>query len=72
MATKSLEDRLIDRMHELEESYRNTLEARARNRRSLRDLLLDGMLSDEQALAVEEIYPERAARGSRSESPEAA
>jgi hypothetical protein len=62
---KSLEERLIDRMYELEETYRVTLEQRATNRRSLRDLLTQGMLSEEQAIAVEEHYPERAPRGSR-------
>lgn len=66
MANKSLEDRLIDRMYELEETYRSVLEQRTINRRSLRDLLIQGLLSDEQATAVEETYPERAPRGSRS------
>lgn len=69
MAGKSLEERLIDRMHELEEQYRETLDSRAKNRRSLRDLLSEGMLSNEHAAQVEEIYPERAPRGSNAEAP---
>lgn len=67
MAAKQLEDRLIDRMHELEEQYREVLEARARNRSNLRNLMLDGMLTEEQSATVEEIYPTRAARGSSGE-----
>lgn len=67
MAAKQLEDRLIDRMHELEEQYREVLEARARNRSNLRNLMLDGMLTEEQSATVEEIYPTRAARGSGGE-----
>ena len=64
MATKTLEDRLIDRMYELEEQYRDILDARAANRRSLRDLVSQGMLSNEQVTAINEIYKERAPRGS--------
>lgn len=67
---KGLDERLIDRMFELEEQYRNILEARTRNRNSLRDLANDGMLSAEQAAAVRETYRERAPRGSNGPAAE--
>jgi hypothetical protein len=64
MANATLEVRLLDRMVVLENEYRELLEARAANRRTLRDLVADNMLTDEQAMAVLEIYPERASRTS--------
>lgn len=70
MATSKvpLEDRLIERMYELEDSYRSILEARAKNRMSLRNLLDEDMLTTEQGNAVLSIYPERKSRGSEDES----
>ena len=71
MANKTLEERLIDKAYELQEQYQGLLEIRQANRNSLRDLTKQGMLSSEQVTEVNEIYPERAARGS-SNTPETA
>lgn len=67
MAGKSLDERLIERMLQLEENYRDVLEARAKNRASLRNLLDEGMLTPDQETAVLEVYPPRAARGTLGE-----
>lgn len=69
MAT-SLQQELIDRGHALREEYAELLEVRAANRRTLRDLLAQGLLTESQAVAVEELYPERAPRGSRAAESE--
>lgn len=63
MAAKASEagiiDLLIDKMHELDESYNNTLKERAANRRSLRDLMDQSFLSSDQEAMVLEKYPYR-------------
>jgi hypothetical protein len=56
---KGLTDILIDKAHELEEQYREILEKRAANRRSLRDLDAQELLTAEQSALVEELYPQR-------------
>lgn len=62
-AAKSLEERLLDKMYELDEQYRTILETRASNRTVLRDLVKQGVLTPDQNDAINEMYPERAARG---------
>lgn len=67
MATKALQDVLIDKMYELQEQYDGVLATREKNRRTLRDLAEQGVLSDEQTAQVYEVYPERAARKTLAE-----
>jgi hypothetical protein len=62
MAAKTLQDELIDTMYELQETYESLLETRAANRRSLRDLMSQGKMSEDQTDAILEVYPERATR----------
>jgi hypothetical protein len=61
--SKTLEEKLFDKMYELDEQYRAVLDTRASNRTVLRDLVKQGVLTAEQDAAVNEMYPERAARG---------
>ena len=62
MANATLQQQMIDKGHELQEQKRQLLDQIAANRRSLRDLAVQGMLSEEEFLAVEEMYPERSAK----------
>lgn len=66
----SLETRLIDMMYELEEEYRGLLERRQANRRSLNDLIAQDLLDTDKVAAIREVYPERAARGSKQNEGE--
>lgn len=68
MANQTLESKLIERMYELESTYRELLETRQANRRSLNDLIAQDLLDADTVAAVREIYPERAPRGSSTES----
>jgi len=56
---KGMAEILIDKGHELQETYDGLLQQRAANRRSLKDLDVQGLLTDEEAQAVEELYPQR-------------
>lgn len=62
MAPATLQQQLIDRGHEIGEEISGLTEQRAANRRSLRDLATQGLLSEEEFAAVEEIYPTREAK----------
>lgn len=70
MASKDRVSTIFDKAYELQEQYTNVLEARAANRRSLRDLATQDLLSEEEVAAVEELYPRRAS--SDTETVEAA
>lgn len=67
MANKDLAAQLIDKMFEYQETYEEVLSKREVNRRSLRDLMAQDLLTDEQAGQVLEVYPERAPRKSPEE-----
>jgi len=58
----TLQSQLIDKAHEITEGISQLTEQRAANRRSLRDLATQGMLSEEEYATVEEIYPTREAK----------
>lgn len=62
MAQPTMTQVLIDKGHELQEEYAAILSQRAANRRSLKDLDLQGLLSEEEAVAMEELYPPRERR----------
>jgi len=64
---KSLQDVLIDKMYETQEQYEAILEVRAENRSTLNSLIKQGILSEEQAEQVREVYPERNPRKSPEE-----
>jgi hypothetical protein len=55
----TLQQQLIDRGHALQEEAAALTEQKAANRRSLRDLATQGLLSEDEAIAVEELYPSR-------------
>lgn len=59
MANKSMVEILLDKGHELQEGYAAFLEQKNANRRSLRDLATQGLLTDEQILELDELYPPR-------------
>ena len=72
MANKDMAALLIDKMFELQEQYEAVLSVREKNRRTLRDLADQGLLSPEQADQVYEVYPERAPRKTLAERAEEA
>lgn len=68
MAQKSFAEQRLDRMYEMDETYRNTLAARATNRDLLRGLIAEGdVFTTEQVAAIKEVYPDRAARATDDE-----
>lgn len=64
---KTLQDQLLDKATELQETYKDLLEERDANRKVLRDLVRQGLLSEDQQDMVDEIYPERAPRKSKDD-----
>lgn len=62
MAT-SLAKALFDKGHQLQEEYSTILTQRAANRRSLRDLEEQGMLSEEESDLLFELYPPKKKKG---------
>lgn len=50
---------LLDKGHELQEEYEKIVAARAANRRTLRDLDVQGLLSADEADESLELYPPR-------------
>lgn len=67
MANKDMASLLIDKMYELQETYESVLSVREKNRRTLRDLADQNLLTEEQVAAITEVYPERAARKTLAE-----
>jgi hypothetical protein len=55
----TLQEQLIDRGHAIGEEIKALTDQRAANRRSLRDLAVQGLLDEEQTELVEELYPTR-------------
>lgn len=56
--TKTLQEQMIDRGHELREEKAALLAQIAANRRSLRDLGVQGLLTEDELVLVNEMYPE--------------
>jgi hypothetical protein len=56
---KTLQEQLIDRGHAIGEEIKVLTDQRAANRRSLRDLGVQGLLTEEELLLVDEMYPVR-------------
>jgi hypothetical protein len=71
MANPTLQSQLIDKAHEIQENIAALTEQRAANRRSLRDLATQGMLSEDEYAAVEEVYPVREAKSDEERLAEA-
>ena len=71
MANPTLQGQLIDKAHEIQENISLLTEQRAANRRSLRDLATQGMLSKDEYAAVEELYPTREAKSDEERLAEA-
>ena len=71
MANPTLQGQLIDKAHEIQENISLLTEQRAANRRSLRDLATQGMLSEDEYAAVEELYPTREAKSDEERLAEA-
>lgn len=59
MAQPTMTQVLIDKGHELQEEYDGILQMRAANRRSLKDLAVQGLLNEEELATVDELYPPR-------------
>lgn len=59
MAQPTMTQVLIDKGHEMQEEYENLLRKRAANRRSLKDLAEQELLSEDELAIVDELYPPR-------------
>lgn len=61
-AAKTMGEILLNKGHELQEEHKALLAKRAANRRSLRDLDAQELLTEDESDQVGELYPERRTR----------